>query len=243
MYLIALCDDAAGELEQTENLLREYEKTHPGSEFVAEQFVSSGELLYRIREENYLPDLIFMDVFMPDKMGIKVAEELRDMGYTGKLVFLTRSKEYALEAFAVDALQYLVKPVSRERLFSVLDKFVKDIEEEQKRFILLKIARSLMRVPVKDIVCCEASGKTQRLYLADGTEYLLRMTMTGIYELLSGYREFVRIGGSYIVNFEYVDSLNVKKIHMENGCDIYLPRGAYKELREQYFRYYSTDMP
>ena len=81
----------------------------------------------------------------------------------------------------------------------------------------------------------------QCLYLADGTQCILRMTMTEIYEQLSQYQEFVRLGVAFIVNLGYIGSLNAKEICMDNGMKIYLPRGTYKGLREQYFSYYCRE--
>ena len=77
--------------------------------------------------------------------------------------------------------------------------------------------------------------------LVDGTQLLLHMTMAEIYGMLSRYQEFVRVGIAYIVNLEYVDSLNGQDICLNTGRKIYLPRGAYKPLKEQYFRYYCEE--
>ncbi len=244
MYQIALCDDEPAELEKTEKLLSHYEKKHSELDFMTRRFENASGLLYLIRDEHYMPDLIFMDIYMPNKkgasypLGIEAAKKLRSMNYRGKLIFLTTSKEYALEAFDVDALQYMVKPIAEDKLFSALDRLVRDIKEEQKKYILLKSEGKLVRVPLNDIVYCEAQGKIQWLYLINGTRYLLRMTMAKIYELLSHYQEFVRLGVAFIINLGYVGSLNAKELHMDNGMKIFLPRGTYKDLREQYFRYY-----
>lgn len=247
MYLIALCDDEKAELEKTEKLLSDYEKKSCGMDFIIRRFENADKLLYAVAEENYIPDLIFMDIYLPDdkgncgSFGIEAAKELRNMSYKGKLVFLTTSKEYALEAFDVDASQYLIKPVSENKLFSMLDKFMEDAKEERKKYVLLKIDGKLARVTLNDVVYCEAQGKTQSLYFVNGAQCLLRMTMSEIYELLSPYQEFVRLGAAYIVNLGYIDSLNSQEVHMNNGKKIYLPRGAYKGLREQYFSYYCRE--
>ncbi len=248
MYLIALCDDELAELERTEKLLSDYEKGHPGLEFTTRCFKSADELLCEVREKEYMPDLIFMDIYMPggqkesdSPLGIEAAQELRNMAYKGKLIFLTTSKEYALDAFDVDASQYLVKPVSEDRIFLVLNSLLKDIDEERKKYVLLRIDGKLVKISLNDIVYCEAQGKTQWLYLIDGTRYVLRMTMMEIYDLLSRYQEFIKIGAAFIVNLGYISSLNAKEIHMDNGMKIYPPRGTYKGLREQYFGYYCRE--
>ncbi|NBH27376.1 DNA-binding response regulator [Lachnospiraceae bacterium] len=242
-YQIALCDDETAELDKTKELLNAYEKKHPGTDFMIERFVSAGELLYMVEEKSYAPDMIFMDIFMPGKdgmntcLGMEAAKKLRDMGSRANLFFLTTSKEYALEAFDVDASQYLIKPVAEDKITYVLDRFLVE-KEERDKYILLKIEGRIAKVAVKDIIYCEARGKIQCMYLADDREHLLRMTMTELYEMLSDYREFVRIGVAFIVNMEYIDSLNSQDICLTDGKKIYLPRGAYKTLKELYFRYY-----
>ncbi len=248
MYLVALCDDEQAELEKAKNLLGDYEsRKNLDPTFETRCFKNADELLYVVRRKIYMPDVIFMDIYMPDKeknscpMGIDAAKELRSLGYKGKIIFLTTSREFALDAFDVDALQYIVKPISKDRLFLLLDNLRRDIDAERRKFILLYIEGNHVRVALNDIVYCEAQGKRQCLYLADGTSCLLRMTMTDLYEQFLPYHEFVKVGASLIVNLEYIDSLNAKEIYMHNGVKIYLPRGSFKSLREQYFGYYCRD--
>ena len=246
-YLIALCDDEKAELDKTEKILNNCEKKHPEINFVIKCFESADELLYMIRERNYAPNLIFLDIFLPGhkgepvSLGMKAAKELRDMGNRADLVFLTTSREYALEAFDVDASQYLLKPVTEERLSDALDRFMESAEAERKKYILLRIDGRLARVQVNEIVYCEAQGKKQCLHLVNSGEILLRMTMTELYDQLSEYPEFVRIGAAFIVNLDYIDSMNAQDISLDTGKRIYLPRGAYKTLKELYFRYYCEE--
>lgn len=241
MYLIAICDDEPEELAKTGRMLENYEKLHPKSYFSVEHFENAEELLASVREKNYRPDLLLMDIYMPEKMGIEAAKELREMGSTCRIIFLTSSREHALEAFRVDAAQYLVKPVPEKELFSVLDRFLPEIGEERNKFILLKVEGRLHRVALNNIVYCEAQGKTQYMYLADGSRYLLRMTMAEICEMLSEYQEFVRVGIAYMVNMEYIESLDGHEIFLQTGKKIYPPRGACKILKEQYMKYYCEE--
>ena len=238
MYLIALCDNEAADLNKVEQLLNLYEKEHPGTAFLVERFENAIELLYRVREKNYLPDFVLMDIYMPEKTGIEAARELRGMGINCKIIFLTVSKEHALDAFGVDAAQYLVQPVNREAFFQTFDRFVERVDKERKKYFLLRIDGKVKRVMLNEILYCEAQGKFQYLYFINGEHSILRVTMTELYEMLSKYTQFVRVGISYIVNLEHIDSMNAREIFMEGGKKIHLPRGAYKSLKEQYFQYY-----
>ena len=238
MYLIALCDDETDAIQKTEDMLGSYQREHKWLDFAIEHFENADKLLYKVKEENYVPDLILMDIYMPDRLGTEVAKELRNIGNESKIIFLTASREHALEAFGVGAVQYLVKPINEGSLYKVLDMLLKDITDERNKYILLRTDGRIQRVYVNSIVYCEAQRKTQYLHLEDGTKYTLHLTMAEIYGMLSCYHEFVRTGAAYIVNLEYIDSLSTQYISLATGKKIYLPRGAYKGLKEQYFRYY-----
>lgn len=241
---IALCDDETAALNKTEEILSDYEQKNRDMDFIIERFKRADELLYMVREGKYLPHLIFMDVYMTGEtgenvpLGIGAARQLRDMGNEAKLVFLTTSKEYALDAFEVEAFQYMLKPVQPDKLFSLLDRFRKEIEEEREKYILLRVEGEIMKMPVKNIVYCEAQGKRQCIYMTDGTEVLQNLTMAKLYEMCSVCQALVKVGASYIVHLEHIDSLNAQEAQMDNGQKIYLPRGTYRCLREQYLDYY-----
>ena len=181
MYLIALCDDEEADLDKTEQMLRIYESVHPDIEFVIKRFQSADHLIDCVRQNEYAPDCILMDIYMPEKLGIEAA---------------------------------------------------------RRKYLLLRIEGRIQRILVNEIVYCEAQGKAQYLHLSDGTQYNLRRTMAEIYEMLAGYREFVRVGVAYIVNLEHIESLSTQEVQMDNCKKIFLPRGSYHPLRERYFSYY-----
>lgn len=239
MFRIALCDDEAAELDKLEHMLSSWSRQHMECEFSVERFLNADEMLCQISKEGYSPDLLLLDIYMQGRQGTEAARELRKMGKKCGICFITSSKEHALEAFGVDAVQYLLKPVSEHALFLALDRFIEDMKAK-KRYILLK-DHGMKRVELHDIVYCEAQKKSQRISLADGTELLLNMTLAKVYEMLSACQEFVKVGISYILNLEHIDNLNAREARMDNGKTIYLPRGAYRGLREQYFDYYCKE--
>ena len=238
MYPIALCDDEPEQLNKTEQMLTEYAGSRSENEFRVESFENAVRLLERIAEGTYLPDLILMDIYMPDKPGIEAAKELRGMGNYCRIVFLTSSREHALDAFEVEAAQYLVKPVTKEKLFSLLDRLLGEVQEERRRYVLFRVDNTVRRVAVDDIVYCEAQGKIQYMFLSDGTQCTLRETMGRLVEALSPYDEFMRVGVAYLVNMEHIECISKQEIRMDTGKYIYPPRGAYQALRERYFAYY-----
>lgn len=238
MYSIAICDDETEELDRTQESLKEYMKQNSISDCKVERFENAEELLYLMKHNDYMPNILLLDIYMPEKLGTTLAREIREMGGTSRIIFLTSSKDHALEAFRLEAAQYLVKPIIKKELFAVLDKCFRDIEEEAKKYLLFKVDGRIRRISLSDILYCEAQGKRQYLHFSDDTHLVLNMTMGEIGNLLLNYPEFTKVGISYILNMNHLDTLNAREAHLDNGYSIYLPRGSYGALRENYFRYY-----
>lgn len=125
---VALCDDERAELNEVKKFLSAYEQEHVNTDFTVRYFPNADEFLGAVREKKYSPHLVIMDIYMPKEtgerapVGLEAARQLQGMGNRAALVFLTRSREYALEAFEVQAAHYLVKPIQTEKFFSVLDR-------------------------------------------------------------------------------------------------------------------------
>lgn len=241
MYRIALIDDNLADMAKTQEILSNYMKSHPDLIFEIGTFDNAEKLLLKI-QEGYVPDLILMDIYMEGKTGIEAARELLEMGNKSRVVFLTNSETHAVEAFRVEAAQYLVKPVSKEELFYLLDKQIQILEYEKQKYVALETDKKLSRVMVRDIVYCESQGKRQYLHLADGTQLSVRMSMAGLEELFLPYEEIVRIGKWYIINMDHVEGLDSRAVQMDNGQRLFLPRGSYQSLRKQYISYYTGGM-
>ena len=237
MYRIVICDDEKAEVEKNREMLNNYRKAHPELDFEIGIFENADELLLKV-QEGYAPDLILMDIYMDGKTGIEAAEELHKMGKKSRVLFLTTSEKHALAAFRVDAVQYLVKPVSEAKLFPLLDKQFEILDYEKQKYVTLETDYRTYRVMVRDIVYCESQRKNQYLHMTDGAQLCVRMPMIRLEELFLSYAGIVRIGKCYIINLSHVESLSNQTVQMDNGHKLYLSRGAYQTLREQYITYY-----
>lgn len=239
MYRIALCDDEPLELEKTETLLKAYKMLHSDHDFTTQQFGSMDELLKKIWQTGSF-DLLLLDVYMPEKTGIEGAKKLREEGAECPIIFLTTSLEHAVDAFEVDAVQYLVKPVEQARFFTAMDKAFGCMKEAQLRYIALRSEGELRRIALRDIIFCESHGNYQYITLVDGTEIRVRMTLSELHTLMSNSRDFVRVGVARLVNLSHVDSVSSKEILLDNRRKIGVPRGAYPSFKERYFAFYCS---
>lgn len=238
LYFIALCDDEEKALDQIEKFLADYQdRMQRDIVFKTERFTSAEELLKRVREEEYRPDLILLDIFMSGKNGIEAAEELRRLGCNMPLVFLTTSTEHALKAYGVDAIQYLVKPFEQELFFHAIDSALGQIHRIKESQITIKVAGGFRQLNLKEIVYCESQKNYQVFYLAM-EEYRARMTAARLWEILERFYQFGRCGRSYILNMDHIVSVERGEIVMDNGATIYVPRNKAAEFKKCYFSYY-----
>lgn len=131
---IAVLDDDMAEIHKTEQMLSVYEKTHPEHKCLVACYTETKTFMEAMCTEadivEWAYDILLLDVYLPDGNGIKCGKILRDKGFAGVIICKSSTSENCLEAFEVDAMQYLIKPVSEEKLFETLDKAVEKIMDE-----------------------------------------------------------------------------------------------------------------
>ena len=175
---------------------------------VVAECANGAEAAAEIRKQE--PDLVFLDIQMPGGDGFDVIKKLR-RGELPAIVFVTAHDEYALRAFDVNAVDYLLKPFDRRRFGETLRRVRQRIErsvmEAQRqethwsRFIAKSHGR-LVFVPAADVDWIEAEGKYVRLH-AGGVTHLLRLAIHEVEERLDP-AEFARIHRGTIVNLKKV---------------------------------------
>lgn len=169
------------------------------------------------------PDVIFLDIQMPGMSGIKLAETFKNLRTPPAVVFVTAFSEHAADAFELDAVDYVLKPVETSRLTKALDKVAAEISNRRpvgaaERTHRLAVERGTTRafIPVSDICYIEARADYSTV-ICPGGEYLVNESISSLERRLAA-DGFMRVHRSYIVN--------VDDVH-----DIEVARGGLMELR------------
>ena len=240
-YEIVLCDDDLEQLGRIEEWLELYRcEKNPHIQYRIIRFQNAEEMLIWFDEEKNLPDLLLLDIFMPGKTGIDAAEELRKDNRHVPIVFLTTSKEYALSAYEVDAIQYLVKQLEREKFYHVMDISMELIGKRQEKSIVFKVGNSYRRLMQDEIIYCESERNYQIVHLAD--EVLkIRITAKEMFERLQRFSQFIRCGTSYIINMNHIVKVDKCEIFMDNSSSVFIPKNRGTEFKKKYFEYYFSE--
>ena len=126
---IAICDDDALCREQTAALIGEYAQ---GKDISVSEYERPGSVLDDAALMGGF-DIYILDVLMPGTDGIQLGMKLRQMGMNGKILYLTSSREYAIDAFKTKAIGYLVKPIRKEALYPLLDEIIQQAAAVNKK--------------------------------------------------------------------------------------------------------------
>lgn len=126
---IAVLDDDVTEVHKTKQMISAYEEVHPEHEYIiachTEVKTFMEAMFTGVNTAEWAYDILLLDVYLPDGNGIKCGRILRDKGFAGVIIYKSSTSDNCLDAFAVDAMQYLIKPVSEEKLFRILDEAIK----------------------------------------------------------------------------------------------------------------------
>ena len=170
---------------------------------------SAREAVERLMEVRV--DVMFLDISMPKTNGMELAEALHKLKNPPQVVFVTAYSEYALDAFGVDATDYLMKPVETDRLAQALDKIVEHIKPlnlpvSVERIPVVKSGSKVL-VPIDQIRFIEAKDDYSCIY-TESDRFLSTISLQKLEDRLVGHG-FFRIHRSYIVNLEYVADVEV----------------------------------
>ena len=247
MYQIVLCEDDRDDAGHILSMLREYGRIRPELNLEIVHLASAFDLLERI-EAGLRPDLLLMDIYLPGKTGVEAVKELREAGLKNDVFFLTVSEDFARIAYDLDVLQYLVKPVAKERFFEVLDRQISRLRQKPRSVLIKARGREARRILCGDILYCETRRNEQLIHTAQET-IAARLTAGEMRELLSppkgvSYRaspEFVSLGTSYIVNMNHIASMKEQSIVLDGGQEIRLSYRRFLEVRAKYFSFFRRE--
>lgn len=237
MIAIAICDDTPPELQSTATLLEQYAASKPNFSYQLHTYTGATALLSDYGR-GVPSDIILLDIYMEGISGVRCAQLLREQGYSGQIVFLTTSTLHALSAYEVDAVQYLVKPLSQQQFFQAMDKSLSLLQAPTARLLLVRHNGSNYKFPIESISFAETKGHYQEIHCANGEVYSMRSTATNLFDSLDDEGCFMSIGKMYIINYHFIKEINTSSIAMINGEEIHLSRRIYQKVVEQYFLFF-----
>ena len=236
---ICFCDDEASTRSQFERMAAAWEEQR-GEAAELQLYNSAEQLLFEVDQpeaQELAFDLILLDIQMGGMDGITLARQLRAQDKRVTLAFLTAAREYVFEGYEVQAVRYLLKPMQQEKVFELLDLARQNLQEQPS--LILNCADEKKKIYLSQIAAIEAQG-----------HYLIFHTTTGQLQQkaslssLAGHLgdSFVMSYRSFYVNLAHLLRISRTECTLDTGLTVPVSRGAYKNLNEQFIRYYRKEM-
>jgi len=229
-YKIAICDDELNQIEYITSIVASW-SAHEGHGCEIRTFASAEAFLFEY-EEDKAYDILLLDVEMKNMNGIELAKRIRKDNNRAEIIFITSHYEFVGEGYEVDALHYLIKPISAEKLTQVLTKATEKISVE----------------PPSVVISCE--GETVKLYEADiryaesflhyivihtkDKEYKIKENISVFENRLSD--DFYRIHRSYLVSLKHITRISRTSVNIGN-TELPLSRGKYDDINRAFIEH------
>ena len=238
---IAVCDDDRAEFQNISSMLEDLagQGKLALSPLLLRSYQSGTELLADAEAGVHF-DLLILDILMPGMDGIELARRLRARNEKADIIFLTSSKEYAVDSYEVRATDYLVKPVAQARLVAALERVLHN-RARKEDMLVLSTPFELMSVPCAQIEYVEIRGKTLHFMLMGGREVRVNAPLKEYEPALLSKGCFVKVHRSFIVNMANIKVLNLDGVCTVEGRQVPVSRNLRKEVRETYMGYLFDD--
>ena len=236
---IAIADDVADDRRKLSEDLADYFRNTENLSCDIKTFISAEELLAGFLPGAY--DIIFLDIVMDGMDGVSCAKRIRLTDKNVTLVFLTSSKEYALDAYPAHPFDYLIKPVDSPALHRVLTEMItlRTVPEPE---ITVRIARGTLNIPLRNILAVNAHGHVVEIRMANGQIVKSTASFRELSAALSGHPRFLVCNRCVLVNMDYATSLIGDDIRMNDNTVYPLRINGRRAVVSQFSQYMVTRM-
>ena len=201
MLRIGICDDTAAARENLRLLCLKHFRLEEPDFF---EFSTGDGAVRWLKGHPGALDLLFLDIEMPGISGMEAAEAIRAFDWEVLLAFVTGYTDYVYDGYAVGAIGYLVKPVSEEKLSSLLDRAAAALEQRAPAVYTLRNAQGMFKVPLREILYA-ASDRRQVTLTTSRGDYTFYGKLDDVAAQLGA--GFVRIHQRYLVNARAVSAV------------------------------------
>lgn len=227
---VAICDDTHIDRELVADLLNQY-AVERGLSLEFQTYANGESLLYDFEDGRHF-DIIFLDIYLGDCLGIDIARKLREMHYSKSIVFLTMSPDFAVDSYDVEADGYLLKPHSYKKLCRIMDRITQGANG---CFYQIRQRSTIIQVNYREIPYIESCNSKCILHRNTGDSYVIYKTLNEIEHELNN-RRFLRCHQSFLVNMDYIQQLG-KEFLLTTGDIIQIRQRSLRPIRQIYLDY------
>lgn len=227
MIRIAVCDDFKDIVAQVNEYLMEYRQLR-NAELDINSFFNAEDLLDYLKSNRC--DLIILDIELVEMNGVELGHKIRTELNDNiiKIVYISGKNCYDRQLFDVQPLNFLQKPIDKEKLFKMVD-LTRKLLSGKDRIFTFENKQGTFRIKFSDILYFESFDHYLKIATTSGS-YEYKSTLTEIMKQVSDLR-FLQVHRSYIINFDNSSRIKYEEIKMSNGDTVPISRDRRKDIR------------
>lgn len=226
MIHIALVEDDKSYVETLKSYLKQYESE--SNEKIKTTVFSDGEDIVIDYKANY--DIILMDIEMRFMDGMTAATRIREMDSEVVIIFITNMPQYVMDGYKVDALDYVLKPLTYFSLSQRIDRALSRLRRRSKQYITVNLEGGMQKIDVSRIKYIEVQNHDCYIHTLDGT-FTTKEALKNLEQMVHS-PTFFRCNKCYLVNLEFVERIQNSDILMSGGDLIQVSRAKKKEFMD-----------
>lgn len=234
MIKIAICDDEPFYIQQLIKLIN----TYPDSiheKFDITTFSSGYQLTKIIAQAPNFFDLIFLDNLMPEINGIDTAKVIRTYNKFVPIIFVTSTKDFAFDSYAVKASHYLLKPLTEKQTNEILSDFLKNYTKNESEVLTINVNQKIQSIAYRDIIYIESKLRKVIIHtIKDSITFYEKLS--NIESELSG-GNFYRCHQSFIINNQYIKNIQTGYLLTSQDITIPISKKYQSSIKEQFLDY------
>lgn len=236
MLRIALCDDLQDQLEIMKTAVQTYYQ-NKASNIEIYAYNNAMNFVDAVEERKDF-DIILLDICMPGLLGTDIAREMRKQKSQAEIIFLSKSDEFAVEAFDVRGAHYLTKPFTQKQFDQAMDRVMDTIRQRHSKKIIFRLVGGGIQVEeVNNLLFIESNGHVQQVHTYDGSMLETRQSLSALLQTFESIvpGQFVSPGKGYIVNQSAIHIIKSEYIEVK-GHKIPLAKRKYRPVPGRLFQ-------
>lgn len=229
---IAILDDRQEDILQIQDMIFNVQ-----GNWHVDQY-TEGQKLIEAVERGKTYDLLLLDVYLKSESGMDVAKELQKLLPKTPVVFITVSREHAVEAYSMEALHYIVKPIRQEDMIEVFRRL--NQKSEPRHVLAIQIDRSLTVLFQDEIIRVESHGHSTVISCINDTAYSIWKPYREIHALLDD--SFIMVKKGVTLNMRHISCMTNRECTTRDGKTYLLRREQAQEIRERYFSFVEAEL-
>lgn len=239
MIKIDICDDEQLWIDKAREIVGAFFKGK--QEIELNFFDNSKALINKIVNKKEYPDIVILDIDMPEMNGFETAKLLKDTYPDILLLFYTIHEQYVFEAFQFQPFRYIRKTNAKRELEIALSAAVNVLDKRVEKSITLKTNDEIYRVQINTIMYFELESRKCRVYLSDGKALIIRKSIKELFNEINS-SDFIMLHNGAAANIKYIKKFSSYDITMENGTHLVVSRSHIKKVRVAIMNYWGDKL-